>query len=497
MVSKDYSDQVKNKAIKGTMTLTIQRVAIKAIDALGVIFLARLLSETEFGIFGIVNFIVFTLFGFLSDVGLGASLIQKKTALKKADMTTVFTIQLFLVLIINVLVWLLSPTLVRLYNLSGSQVWLLRATAFCLLLTSFKTIPSVLLQRELLYQKLLIPEVAETIAYNLAAISLAVLGFGVWSLTGALLLRTFLGAIILNLISPWRITLGVNKNSLRELLKFGLPYQANSLLALLKDNLTPTVIAFFYGPAAVGFVNLAQSIATKPMEITNIVNRVVFPTFAKIQDDLVRVGAWLEKGVRLMAYAYLPLVFGLLVSARPILRLVYAAKSDKWLPALPALYPFLLGAIPVVFTTTATNVLFSLGKSRLVLKLMTIYTVLTWVIGLPLIINLGFEGIAWAGVAVGLVSVALVRFYLKKTGVPFSLAKAVGTPLLASVLMALLLWWPMNNLVNQLSSLILWVIIGALVYLGCLFLILRGKIREELALAKNLIPKKFWPNGKK
>ena len=492
MIVKDLPNQVKDRAIKGTMTLVVQRTVIKAIDALGIIFLARLLTETEFGIFAIINFIVFTLFGFLSDIGLGASLIQKKTKLKKADMATVFAVQIGLVLIINILIWLLSPTLVRLYQLSGPQIWLLRATGFCLLLTCFKTIPSALLQRDLLYQKLLIPEVTETVVYNLLAVVLAILGFGVWSLTGALLLRTFLGALILALVSPWPISLTINKQSLRELLKFGVPYQANSLLALLKDNLTPTVIAFFYGPAAVGFVNLAQSIAAKPMEVTNIVNRVVFPTFAKIQDDRVRVGAWLEKGVRLMAYVYLPLVFGLLVSARPLLRLVYASKSDKWLPALPALYPFLIGAIPVVFTTTATNVLFSLGQSKVVLRLMIIYTVLTWAVGLPLIIKLGFEGIAWAGVFVGLASVVLVTKNLKKAQVPFSLVGAVKIPLLASALMGAILWWPMTNLVNQsLSALVFWITIGGFIYFGCFLLILRGRIKEELILVKSLIPKRF------
>jgi len=364
MSKKTSTDQIKNKAVRGTMTLTAQKLIIKAIDALGVIFLARLLSETEFGIFGIINFIVFTLFGFFSDIGLGASLIQKREKLKKSDMATVFTIQILLIIVINILVWIFSPTLVRIYSLSASQIWLLRTTAFCLFLTSFKTIPSALLQRELLYQKLIIPEVAETITYYLVAIPLAYSGFGVWSLTAGLLLRTTIGAFILNKIAGWPISLKISRSSLKELLRFGLPYQANSLLSLLKDNLTPTIIAFFYGASAVGFVNLAQSIASKPMEITNIVNRIVFPTFAKIQDDKHRVGAWLEKGVRLMAYIYLPLVFGLLVSARPILTLVYAAKSDKWLPALPALYPFLLGAIPVVFTTTATNVLFALGESK-------------------------------------------------------------------------------------------------------------------------------------
>ena len=352
-MSENQLNQIKSMAVKGTMALAVRRIILRVVDIIGMVFLARVLTQSEFGIFGIINFVVFTLFGFLSDVGLGASLIQKKEKIEKKDISTVFSVQLILVLFLNVLVWVLSPWLVNIYHLSHSAIWLVRVTAFCLILTSFKTIPSVLLEKELLYHKLLIPDIAETISFNLLAVILAYFHFGVWSLTIGLIARTFLGAIILFVVSPWPITFKINKKSLRHLLSFGVPYQANSLLALLKDNLTPTIIAFFYGPAAVGFVNLAQGIASKPMEITNVVNRVVFPTFSKIQNNREQVARWMEKGIKMMSYLYLPLVFGLLVTARPILTFVYASKSDKWLPALSALYPFLIGALPVVMTTTA------------------------------------------------------------------------------------------------------------------------------------------------
>ena len=488
MVKKENADQIKRKAVKGTLTLTARRIILKGIDLLGMIFLARLLTQEEFGIFGIINFIVFTLFGFLSDIGLGASLIQKKEKIKKDDLATVFTTQLVLVLVLNLLVWLLSPYLVRVYNLSPAHIWLLRTTAFCLILTSFKTIPSVLLERELLYEKLLIPEIAETISYNILAVFLAFRGFEVWSLTISLLVRTFLGALILSFISPWPIRLKIKRTSLKNLLSFGVPYQLNSLLSLLKDNLTPTVIAFFYGPAAVGYVNLAQSIAFKPMEITNIVNRLVFPTFSKIQEDRDRVGRWLEKGVRLMAYLYFPLVLGLLVTARPILTYIYADHSDKWLPALSALYPFLLGSLPVVFTTTATNVIYALGKAKTVLKVMVIYTLITWGVGIPLILKIGFSGIAWANAVVGIVSVILINHELKKAKINFSLTKTVAVPFFSSLLMALFLL-PAVAWVKGIPSLIGIVILGAFLYLFFLFLFLRGKIKEEIALVKSLLPK--------
>ena len=366
----------------------------------------------------------------------------------------------------------------------------MRVTAFCLILTSFKTIPSVLLEKELLYHKLLIPDITETISFNLLAVILAYFHFGVWSLTIALIVRTFLGALVLFAVSPWLISFRVSRKSLKHLLSFGVPYQANSLLALLKDNLTPTIIAFFYGPAAVGFVNLAQGIASKPMEIINIVNRIVFPTFSKIQNDREQVARWMEKGIKMMSYLYLPLVFGLLVTARPILTYIYASRSDKWLPALSALYPFIVGSLPIVMTTTATNILYALGYPKVVLRLMVIYTALTWAVGVPLIIKIGYSGIAWAGMVVAVASVVLVLRELKKARVKFSLRRAMMVPFWASLLMAVTIYWPTKIYAKSISSLLGMVILGAMLYVFYLFLFSRGRIREEINLFWDLLPKK-------
>jgi len=101
-MSENKVNQIKNMAVKGTMTLAVRRIILRVVDMAGMIFLARLLTQSEFGIFGIINFVVFTLFGFLSDIGLGASLIQKKEKIKKEDLSTVFSVQLILVLFLNV-----------------------------------------------------------------------------------------------------------------------------------------------------------------------------------------------------------------------------------------------------------------------------------------------------------------------------------------------------------------------------------------------------------
>jgi O-antigen/teichoic acid export membrane protein len=74
----DVLDTLKTKAVRGVFTLTFRRLVLKIIDTVGIITLARLLSQESFGVFGIVSFVVFTFLSFFSDVGFGAALIQKE-----------------------------------------------------------------------------------------------------------------------------------------------------------------------------------------------------------------------------------------------------------------------------------------------------------------------------------------------------------------------------------------------------------------------------------
>lgn len=470
---------LKKKAFKGVFTLTFRRLILKVIDTVGMIFLARKLSQSAFGTFGIVTFIVFTFLQFFSDIGFGAALIQKKEELTKEDTQTTFTIQQILVTILLVASWFLAPVITGFYDLGVKGVWLIRVLSLSLFATSFKTIPSIILERQLKFEKLIIPEIIETLIYNGIAVYLAYQGYGVWSLVVAIVVRTFAGAIALNLLQPWKIGWNFNKEAAHELLHFGVPYQLNSGLALIKDNVTPTLIAYLYGPAAVGYVNLAQNIASRPMEIINIVSRVSFPAYSRIQHNTKRLKRWLEKSVRLMSIGYFPAIAGLLVIAPEILRYLYANKTDKWLPALATLLFFLAVAFPVIISTTYTNALYALGKPKIVLYFMIIYTVLTWGLGAPLILQFGYVGIAIAGMIITYATLPFVIYHTRKV-VPVETFKSLKKPAFASIIMAATVYLVNMTITNSLSTLIITILIGVITYLAVLYAIEGEYLRTEV-----------------
>lgn len=470
---------LKTKAIRGVFTLTFRRLLLKVIDTVGIIYLARLLSQESFGVFGIVSFVVFTFLSFFSDIGFGAALIQKEKV-SDTDLRTTFTIQQGLVTLLLIVAWLLAPVLGNFYGLGTSGAWLIRILSLSLFLTSFKTIPSILLERQLRFELLIIPEIIETIAYNAIAVYLASRGYGVWSLVVAVVVRTTLGALALNLVAPWKIGWGLNRQSARELLHFGVPFQLNSVLALLKDNLTPTLIAIWYGPAAVGFVNVAQNISSRPLEISTIVSRITFPAYSRIQGDKERLKRWIEKSVHLMNAVYFPAIIGLMATAKPILQYLYADRSDKWLPAYPTLMWFLLAAVPVVITTTYTNAIFATGYPKRVLWLMVLYTAMTWGIGIPLIRILGFSGIAITVAVITYLTLPIVLRMLNRI-VRVDTWSVTWRPLTAALLMGGAVYLFRLAFVTDIWSLALAILTGILVYGSLLYLFDGRRLRAEFS----------------
>lgn len=472
-------DNLKQKAFKGIFTLSFRRLILKVIDTVGVIFLARALSTDVYGVFGIISFVVFTFLSFFSDIGFGAALIQKRTELTLDDIRTTFTIQQTLVTALMVIAWIVSPSLSGFYHLGLQGVWLIRVLSVSLFLTSFKTIPSILLERRLQFEKLVIPEVLETLTYNAVAVYMALHGYGVWSLVIAIIVRTVVGAVALNILSPWPLGWKFDRQAARGLLSFGVPYQLNSVLALIKDNVTPTLIAHWYGAPAVAFVNIAQNIASRPMEIINIVSRVTFPAYARIQHDTARLKRWIEKSVRFMAVLYFPAIAGLLVIASGILEYLYADKSAKWLPALPTLLLFLAGAFPIIITTTYTNALYALGKPKVVLALMCLYTILTWGLGAPLIYKFGFVGIAIAGLIITYATLPIVVWQMNKV-VRVETWKMVAKPIYASLGMTLVTYLANRLFTHNLLTLVFTISLGGLTYIGLIILLDGTYLREEM-----------------
>ncbi|RLC29664.1 hypothetical protein DRH13_05360, partial [Candidatus Woesebacteria bacterium] len=195
-------EAVKKRAVKGVVVLTGRTFLLSVLSLVATGFLTVFLEPSEFGIFWIVSAIV-NFLAYFSDVGLAAALIQKKERITDKDLKTTFTIQQGLVLILLLGLFLATPLFTRIYGLSFEGKLLLYSLGISLFFSSLKTIPSVLLERELDFGKLVIPQVLENLAYNLIAVFLAWKGFGIRSFTYAVFIRGIVGLVAIYVLRPW------------------------------------------------------------------------------------------------------------------------------------------------------------------------------------------------------------------------------------------------------------------------------------------------------
>ena len=457
---------VKDRAVKGVVALTGRTFLLQIVSFFGFFLLTVFLGTAEIGLFFAISELV-AILGYFSDIGLAAALIQKKEKPDIKDIRSTFTIQQGLVLTLVALVFLLTPFLRSFYEISQPGVFLLWALTLSFFLASLKTIPSVLLERKLRFDLLVVVEIIEALLFYGIAVLLAWKGFGVVSYAWAVLARGLAGVILIYLLSPWQIGFAFEKQSLKHLLKFGVPYQANTFLAVVKDRLMNVFLWKIIGAQGVGILGWAQKWAQMPLRfIMDSVMKVTFPAYARMQEDKEELKKAIEKTLYFVSLLTFPMLVGMALLAKSLVQII--PKYSKWEVALVALTFYILNSAWASVTTPLTNALAAVGRIKIVFKLMIMWTALTWLIYPVLAIKYGYNGVALGAALVAFSSV--VAIYLAQKYLHFSFWAGIKKPLIATIIMGVIVWVLREFLPGNLIGLVSLIISGGLTYFGCLWL---------------------------
>jgi len=427
--------EVKSRSVSGVLALISRTFIVQIISFISTLALTIFLDPNIYGIFYLVSSVV-NFLAYFSDVGLAAALIQKKETVTRKDLATTFTVQQILVFLLLLILFLVRPLIRSQYNIDQSGMYLLYAMGISLFLSSLKTIPSIMLEREIKFNKLILPQILETLAFNFVAVFFAWKGFGVTAFTFAVLARGIVGLITMYIVYPWKPMLGIYRDSLSSLLRFGLPYQANTFLAVLKDDGMTIILTKIIGTTGLGYIGWASRWAGLPLRIVmDNLTKVSFPTFARLQHDKEKLARAVEVSLKYMCLAAFPILVGMGFFALPLINII--PQYTKWLPALIPLYIYLYNSAWASISTSLTNLLNATGHIRSTFKLMLMWTGLTWITMPFLALKFGYMGVAYA-VAI-IATSSLVTILLARKYVNFSLLNILKTPFFATLSMSLFL----------------------------------------------------------
>lgn len=460
-------DVVKKRAASGAAILTGRMVFIQAVSFVSTALLTVFLNPHDFGVFfltaAVINFLAY-----FSDIGFAAALIQKKENLTNTDLKTVFTAQLILVFLIIVVVFIATPFIRDFYNIGDEVIYLLWAFAFSLLLSSLKTIPTVLLERKLEFNKWVVPQMFETVVFNVVAVYLAYLGFGVTSFTIAVLLRGILGLICTYIIQPWMPGISISIKFLKSILTFGVPYQANTLLAMVKDDGMTLFLGGVLGTQGVGLLGWAQKWAYAPLRFfMDQVIKVTFPAFSRLQDKREELQNIVSKSIFFICFLVFPSLVFLVFAAPTLVEII--PKYSKWEPALFALYVLAISSALAAVTTPLTNTLNAIGKISITFRLMIMWTALTWIFTPFLAIRFGVNGAALGFSLVGITSIIALLLISKYIKIDY--LQSVGKPFIGSVVLGVILFFIKTIILASFLQVILMGLIGLTSYFLVMYIL--------------------------
>ena len=472
---------IGRRASQGVLLLLIRYGGVQVAGLIANIALSRLLAPSAFGIYAI-TLALLVVFAWLSDFGLGAALLQKREAMTTPDLRSVFTVQQIVLVVLVVAVFMAAPQLALRYHMEGGEAYF-RAMAIGALLASLKTVPNIVLERKLFYGPLTAVEIVEVLLFQATAVLLAFLGQGPWSFIWAVLVSKAIGVVMTFVFAGWRPSLGLNRQSLGGLWWFALPFQMTWITYLFRDSLIPIVGGLLLNTVQVGYLNWAFALAGVPGQMAQIVGRVSFPSFSRLQDDPSRMARAIESSLRALFLVAIPAHFAVIATGRWLIDIVF---TDKWLPALIPLYLLSLYWAGTSITSPLVSALNALGRVRSTLVLNILWTVAQVGLSLVFLAWYGYAGVALAFAVVRIFAIVAVVVMLVRI-VPVRLGPATTAPLIASIVMAVAGFAGTQLLPERLVTLLL---VGAgmvALYAAVLWMLERNRLREDIAHLRVLL----------
>jgi O-antigen/teichoic acid export membrane protein len=275
------------------------------VQLLVVMALGRLLTPAEFGVMG-AAVVIIALSQIVSQVGVGPAIVQRRE-LDRTHVRVAFTISGILGFVLGAGVWLAAPALAAFYRIPAVEP-VLRGLAILFPIDGLNTVGESLLTRQLRFRLFVALDVGSyVLGYACIGVLLAWRGFGVWALVAANLSQVTLRTIAMYVATRHPVRPSLNLQASHDLLSFGLGHsmaQVGTVLSQQGDNL---VVGRWLGPAALGVYGRAYGLMVMPASVFGrIVNRVLFPVMAQVQDEPDRLAAAYERALAIVALVSLP-----------------------------------------------------------------------------------------------------------------------------------------------------------------------------------------------
>lgn len=325
---------LREKTLNGAKWSAIATVIIIGLGLIQMTVLARIIDSHQFGLLT-VSLVIIALADTLSDFGIANSIIQRKE-IGYVELTTLYWINVGLGIVVCVAMFLLSDTIASVLN-TPDLAPLIKALSLAFVVIPHGQQFRALMQKELEFNKIGIIETSSV----LTGFTFTVVSAHVWPLAMTAILGYLVNCVLRTLLfgylgrKIYRPGLHFSLASVSANLRFGAWLTADSIINYVNTNLSTLVLARTLGAGVAGGFNLAWNVAVvPPIKLNPIITRVLFPAFAKIQDDTEKLRVNFYKLLSVVGIINFPALLGLMVVSNNLVPLVF---GEKWIAIVPIL----------------------------------------------------------------------------------------------------------------------------------------------------------------
>lgn len=336
-----------------------------------------------------------------------------------------------------------------------------------LIFSGIGCVPVAILRRDLHLRPIALRALYGKLGGGIAGITLALQGYGLWSLIVQHLIQVSVMALVVWSACAWRPRLRFHPSHLRTLLSFGVLSVGSRLVWLASIRLFTVLVGYFLGVVAAGYWSIALRVVDTLHDLlSGAAYNLALPLFSRRQDDRSALARGCRAATELGALSALPLFGGLAVCAPRVVDLLLGAT---WMGAAPVVRVLAAAAAIQFVFLFATAAITAIGRPGLIFALSVVSFAFAtggmFLIRPEAVIDAAFLWVSRVAVTAPLLLLMMRQLF----GVPaLELLKDAPAPLAATVLMAVVLLGLEQHFLSGVSSALALAVLvptGAAVYL--------------------------------
>ncbi len=398
-VNTSKPESIKTTMVSGAAQMIAARWFVRLLGVVNIIILARLLDPDDFGVIAMAT-VLFAALQVIFSLSIDAALIRN-TSTDDEDYNTAWTIGILQSLLVATILFLSSASIGKYFN-DERVVDVIQLICLSVIIRAFSNIGIVAFRKELQFRKEVFFSILSKLATIVSTLVLAYFFRTYWALVWGMVLGSGLSVILSYLMHPFRPRVTLSR--FEALWSYSYWMVILNVGMFLSQQGDRYIIGGAVSTHEYGLYTTSGELAELPTtELIFPISKTLFPGFAKIKHDKIRLKNAFLNVIGFLAAFSIPAGLGVAVISD---ELVYLLLGPKWLEMLPFLQILALyGVIRTVYVTPR-NLLVVLGREK-------------YIAGLAWANALLFLGFSYLAVnSFGLLAVALVKVFL---AIPFAI----------------------------------------------------------------------------